>query len=365
MRERVRVERLEVAAYAIPTEQKESDGTLEWDKTILVAVHVAAGGRRGFGWSYADAATARLVADKLRDVVVGRDALDVPGAYDAMGRAVRNLGRPGVAGMAISAVDTALWDVKARLFDVSLIDLFGAVRDRVPLYGSGGFCSYTDAQLREQLGGWAAEGMPHVKMKIGRQPERDPERVRVARAAIGGGCELFVDANGAYSRKQARALGWRFWDEAQVRWFEEPISPDDLDGMHALVGELPMDVSAGEYGYHPAYFRRMLEARAVDVLQADATRCGGYSGFREVEAMCNAWPLPLSTHCAPALHVHVACAAARVAHMEWFHDHVRIERMLLDGWLQPRDGTLAPDRARPGNGYELKTKDAEKFRIAG
>jgi L-alanine-DL-glutamate epimerase-like enolase superfamily enzyme len=362
MRERVQVERLEVAAYAIPTDQKESDGTLEWDETVMVTVHAAAGGRRGLGWTYADVASAKLVANKLRDVVVGRDALDVPGAFDAMGHAVRNLGRPGICGLAISAVDTALWDLKARLLDVSLADLFGSIRARVPLYGSGGFCSYTDAQLREQLGGWAAEGMRYVKMKVGREPERDPERVRAARAAIGEDCQLFVDGNGAYSRKQARAIGRRFWDEADVRWFEEPISPDDLTGMRALVDALPMDVSAGEYGFHPAYFRRMLQARAVDVLQADCTRCGGYSGFREVGAMCNAWPLPLSTHCAPSLHVHAACGLSRVVHMEWFHDHVRIERMLLDGWLSPRDGQLEPDRTRPGNGYALKTQDAERFR---
>jgi L-alanine-DL-glutamate epimerase-like enolase superfamily enzyme len=362
MRDRARVERLEVAAYSIPTDQKESDGTLEWSKTVMVTVHAAAGGARGLGWTYADVASARVVADVLCDVVVGRDALDVPGAYDAMGHAVRNLGRPGICGMAISAVDTALWDLKARLLGVSLVDLFGAVRARVPLYGSGGFCSYSEAQLREQLGGWAAEGMASVKMKVGREPERDPARVRAARAAIGPRCHLFVDGNGAYSLKQARALGLRFWDEAEVRWFEEPISPDDLTGMNELARALPMDVSAGEYGFHPAYFRRMLEARAVDVLQADCTRCGGYSGFREVAAMCNAWPLPLSTHCAPALHVHAACGLSRVVHMEWFFDHVRIERMLLDGWLAPRDGELEPDRTRPGHGYVFKTQDAEKFR---
>lgn len=362
MAERTPIERLEVAAYSIPTDQKESDGTLEWDKTVLVAVHASGGGKRGFGWSYADGATAKLIAELLRNVVVGREALDIAGAYDAMGRAVRNLGRPGIASMAISAVDTALWDLKARLLGVSLLDLFGAVRDGVELYGSGGFCSYTEAQLRDQLGGWAAEGMRHVKMKVGRQPERDPARVQAARAAIGE-CELFVDGNGAYSLKQARALGWRFWRDAAVSWFEEPISPDDLQGMQTLREALPMDLSAGEYGYHPAYFRRLLQARAVDVMQADLTRCGGYSGLREVEALCNAWPLPLSSHCAPALHVHVACAAARVVHMEWFHDHVRIERMLLDGWLAPRDGRLYPDRTRPGHGYVFKSLDAERFRV--
>ena len=359
---RATIAALEVAAYTIPTDKPESDGTLAWDKTTLVRVEVAGGGARGWGWTYADTATARLVADKLRGEVVGRDAMDVGGAFVAMARSVRNLGRDGVASMAMSAVDVALWDLKARLLGVSLVDLFGAVRDAAPVYGSGGFCSYTDAELQAQLGGWVEEGIARVKMKVGREPERDRARVRAARAAAGKAA-LFVDGNGAYTRKQALQLGRAFWDEGGVQWFEEPVSSDDLVGLRELVGELPMDVAAGEYGYSPWYFRRMLEAGAVDVLQADATRCGGYTGFLAAAALCDAYGLPLSSHCAPSLHTPAACAASRLVHMEWFHDHVRIERMLLDGFVPATGGADKPDRARVGHGYEWKGKDAEKFRV--
>jgi L-alanine-DL-glutamate epimerase-like enolase superfamily enzyme len=360
-RARAKIAALDVAAYTIPTDKPESDGTLAWDKTTLVRVEVAAGGARGWGWTYADTATARLVADKLRAEVIGRDAMDTGGAFVAMARSVRNLGREGIASMAMSAVDVALWDLKARLLGVSLVDLFGAVRDAVPIYGSGGFCSYSDAELQAQLGGWVEEGMARVKMKVGREPERDRARVKAARAAAGT-AELFVDANGAYTRKQARELGAAFAHESRVTWFEEPVSSDDLEGLSELVRELPMDVAAGEYGYTPWYFRRMLAAGAVDVLQADATRCGGYTGFLAVAALCDAYGLPLSTHCAPSLHAPVACATSRLAHMEWFHDHVRIERLLLNGFLEPRTGAIAPDRTRPGHGYDFKSKDADKFR---
>jgi L-alanine-DL-glutamate epimerase-like enolase superfamily enzyme len=363
-RARARVESLEVAAYRIPTDAPESDGTLAWDSTTLVRVEVAGGGVRGWGWTYADTATARLVAEKLRGIVVGRDAMDVGGANAAMGRAVRNLGRAGVAAMAMSAVDVALWDLKARVLGVSLVDLFGAMRDEVAVYGSGGFCSYDDARLRAQLGGWAEAGIARVKMKVGREPERDRARVKVAREATAGRAELFVDANGAYTRKQALEIGRAFWEESGVRWFEEPVSSDDLEGLAGLVSGLPMDVAAGEYGYTPWYFRAMLAAGAVDVLQADATRCGGYTGFLEAAALCDGWGVPLSSHCAPTLHAPVACGAARVVHMEWFWDHVRIERMLVEGFLEPEaGGVVRPDRGRVGHGYEWKGKDAEKFRV--
>ncbi|HWE27574.1 MAG TPA: enolase C-terminal domain-like protein, partial [Polyangia bacterium] len=202
-----------------------------------------------------------------------------------------------------------------------------------------------------------------VKMKVGREPERDRRRVAAARVATDG-AELFVDANGAYTRKQAKQLGDAFWHESRVTWFEEPVSSDDLFGLQALARELPMDIAAGEYGYTPWYFRHMLDAGAVDVLQADATRCGGYTGFIAAAALCDAYGMPLSSHCAPSLHAPVACASSRLVHMEWFHDHVRVERMLLDGFLVPTAGSVRPDRARPGHGYEWKSKDAEKFRAS-
>jgi L-alanine-DL-glutamate epimerase-like enolase superfamily enzyme len=360
----VPIERIEVSAYTIPTDFPESDGTLEWDSTTLVLVEAAAGGERSLGFTYAGTASARLIHDRLARVVCGRDALAVAGAWAAMVDAVRNLGRPGIASTAIAAVDTALWDLKARLFGLPLVRLLGAVRESVPVYGSGGFTSYSIDQLREQLGGWVAEGISRVKMKVGRDRETDVTRVRAAREAIGPEAELFVDANGAYTRKQALAFAGAFAGSG-VTWFEEPVSSDDLAGLRLLRDRGPagMDVAAGEYGYDLFYFRRMLAAGAVDVLQADATRCAGITGFLRVGALCEAEPIPLSAHTAPSIHAHPCCALIPAVHVEYFHDHARIERLLFDGALAPRGGILRPDLSRPGLGLDFKRADAARFMV--
>ncbi len=302
--------------------------------------------------------------DLLADVVQGGHALDVPGLWGKMVHAIRNLGRPGIASMAISGVDAALWDLKAKLLDLPLASLLGQVREGVPAYGSGGFTSYNDEQLTNQLGGWAEAGLRMVKMKVGRDPQDDPRRVRVARQAIGPDVQLFVDANGALDRKQALRMAEVFRDQGDVSWFEEPVSSDDLDGLRLLRDRAPagMDITAGEYGYDLFYFRRMLDAGSVDVLQADATRCGGITGFLRVGALCEAHALPLSAHCGPTLHIAPCCSLPSVRHVEYFHDHVRIEHMLFDGAPRPEEGLLKPDLTRPGLGLEFKKKDAEPYR---
>ena len=201
----VPIDALEVRAYQVPTDAAESDGTYEWRATTLVVVEITAGGTSGLGYTYADTATATLIRDLLEQVVRGRDAMNVAGAWSAMAAAIRNLGRPGIASMAISAVDTALWDLKARLLELPLVTLLGAVHDAVAVYGSGGFTSYTIKQLQGQLAGWVASGIARVKMKIGRDRSVDSHRVLAARQAIGNEAQLFVDANGAYSPKRPSA----------------------------------------------------------------------------------------------------------------------------------------------------------------
>jgi L-alanine-DL-glutamate epimerase-like enolase superfamily enzyme len=355
---------LRVAAYKIPTASPESDGTAEWDSTTLVTVHVDARGTIGFGYTYADLATAKLIDDRLKDIVIGRDPFAIDAAWAAMIRSVRNLGRRGIAAMAISAVDNALWDLKAKMLGVPLVTLLGSVRESAPVYGSGGFTSYSIDELRQQLAGWAADGIPRVKMKIGRDARADRERVAAAREAIGNDCELFVDANGAYSRKLALEQA-EFFSAFDVRWFEEPVSSDDLDGLRLLRdrGPASMEIAAGEYGYELMYFDQMIAAGAVDVLQADATRCCGITGFLKTSAICEARSMPLSAHCAPSLHRPLGCALLPLRHLEYFFDHARIESMLFDGFAAPIGGALVPDISRPGLGVELKRQDAEQFRV--
>lgn len=356
------IESITVAAYTIPTDRPESDGTYEWDKTTLVLVETRAGGQTGVGYSYADLATAKLVNDKLASVVKGIDAMCVSRAWQKMVHTIRNLGRPGIASMAISAVDSALWDLKAKLLGLPLHLLLGAVRDAAPVYGSGGFTSYSEEELCQQLGGWVAEGIKQVKMKIGRDAVADRRRVAAVRKAIGEQAELYVDANGAYSRKQALAQAEVFVDSG-ITWFEEPVSSDDHEGLRLIRDRAPagIDIAAGEYGYDLVYFQRMLTAGAVDVLQIDATRAGGITGFVLAANVAAAHQLDVSAHCAPSLHAHVCCALPNVRPLEFFHDHVRIERMLFEGALIPIDGQLRPEPSRPGLGLEFKRADAKRF----
>jgi L-alanine-DL-glutamate epimerase-like enolase superfamily enzyme len=355
------IDDLRVTTRTIPTDAPESDGTLSWDSTGVVLVEVEAGGATGLGWTYAGAGAAAVVEDKLVGALHGLDVDDVPAAWMAMRRAVRNDGGTGLAACALSAVDVALWDRFARSREVALATALGAFRDAVAVYGSGGFCSYDDDQLAQQLAGWASAGMTMVKMKVGADPEADPHRVGVAREAVGPGVQLFVDANGAYAAREGVQRAHEL-DRAGggIRWLEEPVSSRDRAGLAFVRAHAPshVAVAAGEYVSAPQDALDLLQAHAVDVLQADATRCGGLTGFRAIGALAAASGVPLSAHCSPALHAHAACAVERVAHVEYFHDHVRIEALLFDGTPEPREGRLHIDRTRPGHGLRLRARVA-------
>ena len=356
------IDNLSVSAYKIPTDRPESDGTLEWNSTTMVLAEISAGGKTGLGYTYAAAATGKFIEEVLAGVVKGRNALDIPGAWNAMVHAVRNEGRGGVSSMAISAVDNALWDLKGKLLGQSVVSLLGASRSSVEVYGSGGFTSYDDATLQEQLSGWVAEGMTKVKMKIGRG--RALERVKAARAAIHPDTELYVDANGAYTRKEALAFAEKFTDY-YVTWFEEPVVSYDHVGLRLMRDRAPagMAITMGEYGYDLPYFRRLLEEQSVDILQADCTRCAGISGWLKVAHLAEAFELPLSSHCAPSLHVQPGCSAKVTMHLEYFHDHARIERLFFSGLPELKDGRLYPDLSRPGLGLEFRRADAQQYAL--
>ncbi|WP_066520182.1 enolase C-terminal domain-like protein [Curtobacterium ammoniigenes] len=364
------VDRIRLTACTIPTTfdgkpQPESDGTATWDSTTILLAEISAGGRTGLGYAYTSPAALPIASGLLADVVLGTDPYASGGTWLAMAAAVRNAGWPGVCASAISAIDVALHDLAARLSDVSLLRMLGAARDRVMAYGSGGFTDRSDRELTEQMSRWAEEGYRAVKLKIGTHPEDDPRRVALVRNAVGDDVQVFVDANGAYSRKQALELADRFMDESHVTWFEEPVSSDDLAGLHLIRDRGPagMQIAAGEYGYTPAYFHHMLAAEAVDTIQADATRCGGVTGFRSAALQAWAVGIPSSAHTSPALHATIGAAMPGVVNVEAFHDHLVIERQLFDGLPALIDGDLVPDATAPGLGLSLRSDAVAHYRV--
>jgi L-alanine-DL-glutamate epimerase-like enolase superfamily enzyme len=344
---------MKVHAIEIPTDEPESDGTLEWDSTTIVVVEVEARGQTGIGYTYADASVAALIESKLAPLVDDHDPMAPPATWLRMRSALRNVGLQGSGAMAISAVDVALWDLKAKLLDVSLADALPRFHDAVLIYGSGGFTSYSLDRLAEQLRGWVEQGCTRVKIKVGREPGADPERLDVAREAVGPNVELMVDANGAFDRMEALAWAHRYHEEWNVTWFEEPVSSEDLEGMRFVRDHGPpgIAVAAGEYAWDLADLARMAEC--VDVLQADVTRCGGVTAFIRADGIARAHGIPLSAHCAPAVSLHACCACESLAHLEYFHDHTRIESMVFDGVPDADAGVLRPDPSRAGLGIDL------------
>jgi L-alanine-DL-glutamate epimerase-like enolase superfamily enzyme len=361
-----RIEAVDVSAYQIPTAtDHESDGTLVWDSTSVVLVQLSCGEHTGLGYSYCHPAAGQVIESKLASILQSTDPLMPQQAWSEMQVQVRQLGHAGIAAMAISAVDVALWDLKAKLLGVCLADLLARYRDSVPIYGSGGFCNYSSEHLREQVQGWAADGFRSVKIKVGRDKPSDPARLEVAREAAGPDVEVMVDGNGAYEPQDAVRWAQRFSDQG-VTYFEEPVSSQDLRGLSAVRERAPagMAIAAGEYGWNLPYFQQMLDANAVHILQADVTRCGGITNLLRVDGLCKARNLPFSAHCAPAISAHACCAMETLVHVEYFFDHYRIESMLFDGTLSPDGGLLTPDRSRPGLGLELKSADARRWEVS-
>ncbi len=358
------VERVGARAYRVPTPGPEADGTLAWDATTIVVVHVEAGGVTGLGWTYADAACVPLIEGKLAEVVRGRPLLDVASAWTAMQREIRNLGRAGLVSCALSAVDVALWDAAARWLDLPVSRLLGRVHETVDVYGSGGFTTLSGDELTTQLDHWVHEQrIPRVKIKIGeswgREIHRDLDRVAVARKVIGD-ADLYVDANGAYSAGQARRVAESLL-EWGVTWFEEPVSSDDLAGLAATRFPGGPDVAAGEYGYDLPCFARLLPV--VDCLQVDVTRCGGFTEWRRAVALAAAVNRDVSAHCAPNLSAHAGVATPNFRHIEWFADHDRIERRFFDGCLDPAGGTVTPSMSVPGHGLTFRPEAADEYAL--
>jgi len=359
-----RITEFDVRAYRIPTETPESDGTLNWQSTTLILVTLSSGTETGLGYTYGNKGLRDFIGDLIKKGAVDEDAFQIEKIWGKLVRLIRNEGRTGEGSMAIAAIDNALWDLKAKLLNVPLGYLLGLSREKVEAYGSGGFTNYSMPQLENQIAAWREAGFKKVKIKIGAPPEVEFERLTHVRRWCGDGMKLFVDANEAYDLMTAREIA-DILKELNIGWFEQPIFAQDIEGMHDLKMQFPSGIylTTGEYVYNVDDARRFLAGDAADVLQLDITRCEGLTGFLKCAHLCEAYNIPVSSHCAPALHVSPACSVAGLRHVEYFFDHARIEKRLFDGVPEPKAGWLTPDLGRNGHGLEFKFEDAERYAV--
>jgi L-alanine-DL-glutamate epimerase-like enolase superfamily enzyme len=310
---------------------------------------------------------AREVIERvLKPLLIGRDPLWIEKIWDDMFWRVRGYGRKGVAFCAISAVDIALWDLKAKLFGVPLYRLLGPYTDRVPIYGSGGWTSYTEAELVREQTSYVERGIPRVKMKVakdfGRSEREDIQRLAAVRKAVGDDVEIYVDANNGYYAKQAIGMA-RHLSEYDVKWFEEPVLADDISGLAAVARAIDIPVATGEHEYTRYGFKSLIAEGGADIVQPDVGRVGGVSEWMKVAHLAQAFNLPIAPHAVQLVHLHLACCIPNLKVVEYLGTVEEGDRIWYTEFPQQQDGYWSPYADRPGLGLELSPDAVRRFAI--
>lgn len=291
--------------------------------------------------------------------VSGRDPHDIGAIWQDIWTEINPIGHKGLSIAALTAVDVACWDLVGKAADQPLHRLFGACRDRVPTYASGGlWLSLSIDELLAEAGEFIEAGFRAMKIRLGKADmDEDVERVRLLREAIGPGIELLADANQGLDVKRAIRLG-RALEEFNLGWFEEPVIYNDFEACAEVRKALVMRVAAGETEYTRYGMRDILEARAVDVLMPDLQRIGGFSEMRRVAAIASAYQVPISTH---IFTEHSLCIGGSesncmsVEHMPWCAPLFNEDMEIVDGMIE------IP--SRPGTGFTFDREAIQQMRI--
>jgi L-alanine-DL-glutamate epimerase-like enolase superfamily enzyme len=330
----------------------------------LVGVTVVAeDGTRGTGFAFVmdfggGSAVKRLLDEVMIPRVVGRSLYDGKRIWSELSGITHRMGR-GLTSFAIAAIDIAIWDARARHHGHSLAAELGQVYDAVPAYGSGKASPHLPVdelvQLAEQ---YVESGLTAVKLRVGLDPASDPTRVGAVRAALGDNVRLMCDANERLDLPSALALGHRL-SEHDIFWFEEPVDADNVAAYARLSEALPMPIAGGEHLCSATEFVRYVDAKAIDILQPNATMVRGITEIMQIGDLAAAHGLGFAPHFVTELHVHVAAALPNATYLEYFPF---LDEYIEEG-LQLSGGTvLVPER--PGHGIDFTEHTWETFRTA-
>lgn len=345
-------------------------------RSICLVRVTADDGRYGWGEGYGPADVVRAGVEFFAPLILGGDPLHTGALWQRMHARGHDFARRGVLLAALSAIDVALWDLKGKMLGTPVHVLLGGKRrEAVSVYATGLYFDEEPnltARLATEAVGYVAQGFRAVKMKVGLGVGADAANVRAVRAAIGPAVQLMIDANHAFSLREALDLVRRVEDCA-ITWFEEPLAPDDYEGYRELRGRSSIPIAAGECEYGVAGFHQLFGARAVDIAQPDLCACGGFTEVQRIAALARAHGVDVTPHCwgtgigfAVGLHFlsTVDLLPGRLRLPEPLLEMDRTENALRDGLttrFQPSDGrVVVPDA--PGLGVDVDPGRLAEFR---
>ncbi len=323
-------------------------------------------GASGFSYLSGPRAVRALIHDDISDALIGHDPFNIEALWQDMFWRVRGYGRKGLAFQAISGLDVALWDLKAKALDVPLYRLLGPAHESVPTYGSGGWTHFSIEELVAEQVGYVEAGFRRVKMKVGKDfgmDERgDMARLEAVRKAVGDDVEIYIDANNGYYAKQAIRMSKQFEDYGAA-WFEEPVLADDIQGLAAISRATTIPVATGEHEYTKYGFKDLISQGGADIVQPDIGRVGGVTEWMKVAHLADAFNLPVAPHAYGVLHLHCAMATPNIKAVEITGPEMERWPVLFEDVPPVIDGQWKPFADRPGLGLAPRSDTMRELAV--
>lgn len=365
----MRISGVDTRLYRIPPAVQIEDSIQRishWEFVVSTVTTDAGISGTGFAYTLGIGGTAlrELVDTYLTPLVLGVDPQDVERIWTRCWWELHALGSAGMTRFALAVIDIALWDILAKHAGVPLYRLLGGSRDRIPAYGSGINMHLDGEPLLDQMRGFLSRGYRGVKMKVGRDnPEEDVERVGSVRRLIGPGVRLMLDANQKWTAGEAirRTAHLRQFDPF---WLEEPILADDRVGHVHVRQATGVPVAIGETLYTRYEFADYMRAGAVDIVQADITRVGGFTEWIKIARLAEGFNLPVAPHFMMELSVHALCAVPNGLILEDLQGGSLTDLGILAEPIRVIHGEIAPP-ARPGHGIAFDPAALRRYEVTG
>lgn len=354
-----RIAKVDVHLVSSAVPQGIADSTRKVETIGFVLVRVTTDqGLEGLGVTYHEVggeATRELIRRNMAPRLIGRDPLESEALWQEFFHYLRGVGRKGLTFCALSAVDIALWDLKGKIAGLPVCRLLGGNLTRVPVYASGGWTSYDDDQLVDEMKGMVRRGFRHVKMKVGVEgganPNRDVVRVRKVRDAVGPDVRILIDANNCFDAATAIQLANRIRD-CDIMLFEEPVFADDIPGLARFRRGTDIPLGTGEHEYTKFGVRDLLLAQAADYVQADGARAGGYTEMLKIAALTQAFNVAFAPHAMENIHLPLAAALPNVPFLERLLMFETLTALVFRDAPAPVDGFMEVNDL-PGLGLDL------------
>jgi L-alanine-DL-glutamate epimerase-like enolase superfamily enzyme len=354
-----KIAKFDVHLVSLPVASGLTDATRTVESVGYTVVRVTTDqGLEGFGITYHEVggeATRYLVLKSIAPKLMGRDPFDTEVIWQEMFGYLRGVGRKGLTFGALSAIDIALWDLKGKACGLPLYKLFGGGPTRVPVYASGGWTSYDDDQLVDEMLDMVGQGYRSIKFKVGvdggKHPSRDVIRVRKVREAVGPDIDLLLDANNAWDASTAVRFANRV-REYNPLLLEEPVFADDIPGLARFKRGTDIPLATGEHEYTKWGVRDLLLAEAADIVQVDGARAGGFTEMLKCAALTQAWNVQFAPHAMENLHIHLVSARANAPFLERLRLFEKITAAVFIDPPVPKDGYMELTHA-PGLGLTL------------